>query len=83
MAPASSNTLLAHPLTAFNIYYNKFIAAYGLFRPYFDDKMTTNPRVAMRIVQTFFVQGLQPRVVRDLMERDKDIRTLKDLRKRF
>ena len=37
----------------------------------------------MRIIQTFLVQGLQPRVVRDLMDRDKDIRSLQDLRNRF
>ena len=45
--------------------------------------MLTNHRAAMRIIQTFFVQELQPRVVRDLMDRDKDIQNLKDLRKRF
>ena len=29
MIPASSNTFHAHPLTVFNIYYNKFIATYS------------------------------------------------------
>ena len=83
MAPASSNTSHAHSLSAYNVYYNKFIGAYGLFKTYFDEKMLTNHRAAMHIIQTFFVQGLQPRVVRDLMGRDKDIQSLKDLRKRF
>ena len=36
---ASANTFYAHPLTAYNIYYNKFIAAYGLFKCYFEEKM--------------------------------------------
>ena len=61
MAPASANTFHAHPLSAFNAYYNKFIDSYSLFQSYFDDKMITNPRGAMRFIQTFFVQGLQPR----------------------
>ena len=61
MAYASVNTFHAHPLTAYNIYYNKFIAAYGIFKSYFEGKTLTNQRATMRILQAFFVQRLQPR----------------------
>ena len=33
---ASANTYHSHPLTAYNMYYNKFIASYGLFKGYFE-----------------------------------------------
>ena len=45
--------------------------------------MLTNTRATMTILQVFFVQGLQPRCVRELKDREKDISSLRDLRKRF
>ena len=44
----SVNTFNSHPLTAYNIYYNKFIVAYGLFKAYFEEKLVANSRATMK-----------------------------------
>ena len=45
--------------------------------------MLDNPRATMKIVQIFFTQGLQPRCVRDLMDREKNISSFSALKSRF
>ena len=73
----------AHPISAYNLYWNKFLAAYTLFKPFFDGKQQSNPKGAIKLIQLFFVQGLQLRCVRDLMDRDKDISSFSALQARF
>ena len=75
--------LHSKPITFYNVYCNKFIGAHGLFRPCFEGKMSTNPQVTMHLVQAFFVQGLQPRCIHEFMDRERDIGSLTNRRKRF
>ena len=83
MTYASTNAFHAHTVTAYNAYWNRFMAGYGLFQTFFTSRLLENPRAAMRLIQRLFVQGLQPRVVRELMDREVDLRSLEALRKRF
>ena len=58
----------AHAISAYSVYWNKFIAAYTLFKSYFDAKQESNPKGAINLIQLFFVRELQHRCVRDLMD---------------
>ena len=54
-----------------------------MLKSYFDAKQESNPKGAIKLIQLFFVRGLQPRYIRNLMDRDKDIRSFSYLEARF
>ena len=58
MSLTSQDIYHAHAIAAYNLYWNKFFAAFTLFKPYFDSKQKPNLRGAVKLIQLFFVRGL-------------------------